>query len=261
VRWVESSHPTERITLREFVAGFTAALERAKAHAAQLENERASREFLEAILWAQEGERERIALGLHDGPAQSMISAMRYVESTMALPEADELPVQNHLERSVELIADAVRQMREVITDLIPPDLEVMGLGGAIHQHLERSANEAHWMIETQLAKVNLPRESEVALYRIFVESLNNVRRHANAKRVSVKLEQHGEEVKLHVQDDGIGFEPSSSDTRAVGSIGTIGMRKRAELIGGQFHIESQPGAGTSVRVAVPARSIHEPVG
>ena len=256
VRWETPHHTPELATLRSFLPEFGNSLARAQAHRDLLEAAETSQEFLEATLLAQESERERIALGLHDGPAQTMVSAMRFIESTMALPEAEEHSIQTHLERSVRLISDAVGQMRETINDLIPPDLEILGLQGTIQQRLEGIAREESWSIETHLEPLKLPKHVAVTLYRIFCEALTNVQRHARASKITARLETREDDVVLEILDNGAGFTPNPEQRpRERGGVGTMGMRKRAELIGCKFEIESTLGAGTCVRVRLPAQT------
>lgn len=259
VRWATPNHTPELATLRAFLPEFGNSLARAQAHRDLLDAAETSQEFLEATLLAQESERERIALGLHDGPAQTMVSAMRFIESTMALPEAEEHSIQTHLERSVRLISDAVGQMRETINDLIPPDLEILGLQGTIQQRLEGVAREESWGIETHLEPLKLPKYVAVTLYRIFCEALTNVQRHARASKITAKLERRDDDVVLEIIDNGAGFMPNpEARPKERGGVGTMGMRKRAELIGCQFEIESTPGSGTCVRVRLPAQTARE---
>jgi PAS domain S-box-containing protein len=257
--WTSNTSQIERTRLHEFLPDFAAALQRADAYQVLLEAEQSSREFLSLTLQTQEAERERIALGLHDGPAQTMVSAMRFVESTMALEHASDPLVQKNLERTVQLISTAVKQMRETIANLIPPDLEILGLKNTIRQQLEQVAREEAWDVQTQLKSLRLPRETEVALFRIFVEAINNVRRHARASQVSVKLAEENENIVLEIRDDGVGFDPKRPPKHGKhGGVGTMGMRKRAELLGFLFELESQPNLGTSVRVILPNRRAHE---
>jgi signal transduction histidine kinase len=97
-----------------------------------------------------------------------------------------------------------------------------------------------------------LPGRIEVALYRIAQEALTNVRRHAKARQASVVLLQQPGEVTLLVEDDGIGFDPSSVQETTDTSLGLTGMEERATLLGGSFVLESAAGSGTVVRVSIP---------
>jgi signal transduction histidine kinase len=99
-----------------------------------------------------------------------------------------------------------------------------------------------------------LPLPLETMLYRITQETLTNVTRHANAKRVSVLLERRPDLVSLIVEDDGGGFDASIQASAAQGKLGLLGMRERVALAGGKLEIESTPGAGTTVFVRIPLK-------
>src|SRR5581483_8041384 len=110
----------------------------------------------------------------------------------------------------------------------------------------------------------DLPGEVTFQLYRVIQESLANVRRHARATRVSVRLAVVGDGLTVTIADDGIGFTPcqpgasatgAAAGTTAPGSavgFGLIGMRERAALLGGELHVEPTPGGGTTVRLTIP---------
>jgi PAS domain S-box-containing protein len=236
------------LLLRDFAPGFARAVERAEAHRDLLEAERTSREFIEATLRAQEQERERIAIDLHDGPAQTLVSALRFVES--GLEAGDK--AHTYAERGVGLIRTAIKQVRDTISDLIPPDLEILGLRETMRQRLEDIAREEGWQVELDVERLPWRSEVTITLYRIFVEALNNVRRHANASTVRCALRRADGYAILEVNDDGVGFDPLQTKRSSVGGVGTVSMHKRAEFVGGRLQILSQPGAGTTVRVTVP---------
>ena len=263
VRWNDDdSSSAKRSTLESFKDDFAAAVERARAHRELIANEQSSREFIEVSLRAQEEERERIAMDLHDGPAQTMVSAMRFIESS--LEEQPQASALKYAERGLQLISQSIKQVRDTINDLIPPDLEILGLRETLRQRLEVVAREENWYIDFEWDSVNLGNETKITLYRIFVEALNNVRHHAAARRVGCKLKKRDQHAVLEITDDGVGF--SSQDVKARKSsargagvgigIGTISMRKRAELIACELSILSQPGAGTTVRVVIPQERI-----
>ena len=257
VRWSEGdSGSARRATLESFKDDFAAAVERARAHRELIANEQSSREFIEVSLRAQEEERERIAMDLHDGPAQTMVSAMRFIESSL-----EEQP-SKHAQRGLQLISQSIKQVRDTINDLIPPDLEILGLRETLRQRLEAVAREENWRTDFEWDSVNLGNETKITLYRIFVEALNNIRHHAAAKNVRCTLKKHSQHAVLDIADDGVGFDVQDvaarkSSARGIGvrvGIGSISMRKRAELIACELSILSQPGAGTTVRVIIPEK-------
>lgn len=213
--------------------------------------------LLDSSLNAQESERERIALDLHDGPAQTLVSAMRFLESLEGQLSPELL---QNLQRGTRLIAEAVRQIRNTITHLVPPDLDVLGLKLAIQQLLDRVAREEGWEVNAALRNVNLPYDIQVVFYRVFAEALQNVRKHARTKRLGVVLERIDSEVLLEVRDWGVGFAPQQffADQRPRASVGLLGIRRRAELAGCQCEIRSQPGRGTLIRLRYQDKAIYE---
>jgi signal transduction histidine kinase len=94
-----------------------------------------------------------------------------------------------------------------------------------------------------------LPLDVEESLYRIAQEALHNVVKHANAQNARITLGRAGRELRLVVEDDGIGFDPSAAPR---GHLGLVGMRQRAERIGGELDISRRPGGGSKVKVRVP---------
>ncbi len=261
VRWSDShSSSARKATLESFKDDFASAVARARAHRELIANEQSSREFIEVSLRAQEEERERIAMDLHDGPAQTMVSALRFIESS--LEERTRAASLKHAERGLQLISQSIKQVRDTINDLIPPDLEILGLRETLRQRLELVAGEESWHTHFEWEAVNLSNETKITLYRIFVEAINNIRHHAAAKNVRCTLKKHDQHAVLDITDDGVGFVPQTvtvrkSLARGAGltnatGIGTISMRKRAELIACELSILSRPNAGTTVRVTIP---------
>jgi PAS domain S-box-containing protein len=223
----------------------------------ELERERARRAAEHAtlanrLMEALENERGRIARNLHDDIGQRLTAIRLHLENVVYLTQvsapADFAPLQR-------MIAEMDNRLHFVATELRPAALD-LGIATAI-QHFVRewsttvsipAAVHVHG-----LEDANLAAEIETHLYRILQEALNNVAKHSGAKNVSVLLEWRNDEVALVVDDDGRGFDlKGRRDPR---SLGLIGIRERAEMVGGRFEIESGPGKGTSVFVYLPHRS------
>lgn len=206
-------------------------------------------QLLDAIIRAEEIERERIALDLHDGPAQSMVSAMRFIEAIRTMPPGNRTTIQQHLDRSAGLLAESIRQVRGTISNLIPPDLEVLGLRVIMEQLISHIAAEEGWAFINNLETISMPRNVEVIYYRIFGEALQNIRKHAAATLVTVTLQQRDHGVVLEVNDNGCGFQPDRtiSPNQDGTQIGLLGMRRRAELVDCTFEAQSTPGLGTTI--------------
>lgn len=205
----------------------------------QLEEERQRTAVME--------ERQRLARELHDSVTQSLYSIGLMVEAAAErLAEGYPDRAAGYLRELGETAREALRDMRLLIFQLHPPILEKEGLTGAIQSRLE--AVEARGGLETELrvdGDERLPLEIEEEIYRIAHEALNNVLKHAGARRVAVTLRLRPGDVALEVADDGVGFDPRLAWES--GGLGLSGMRERALRLGGRLEVESAPGKGARV--------------
>lgn len=214
---------------------------------------------LEAVR-AQEDERSRIAREIHDGPAQLFAGFVRAVEYAQALLARGAAPADVHAELDT-LKADIRRglsELRRFIFHLRPPALEDLGLEAALHQVAEEASRAGGPAVLLRVEDVDghgrdLPAEVEVSLFRIAQEAIQNAVRHAGARRVEVRLRRAADEIILEVEDDGrgIGPPPSTADLLERRKLGLIGMRERADLVGGRVAFLSPPGGGTLVRAEI----------
>jgi len=199
-------------------------------------------------------ERQRLARELHDSVTQALYGVTLYAEAAARrLASGDVEGSADHLQELRETAQEALREMRLLIFELRPPVLEKEGLVAALQARLEavegRAGLETEFKVE---GKGCLPPEIEEGLYRIAQEALNNVLRHATARRVMVQLRFDEESVCLEVCDDGVGFDPTTA--REKGGLGLRGMEERAARLGGRLTVESRPGGGTRVRVSMGTR-------
>jgi signal transduction histidine kinase len=195
-------------------------------------------------------ERQRLARDLHDSVTQALYGVSLYAEAaTRALAAGNTGPVASNLTEIRETTQEALSEMRLLLFELRPPLLEERGLRGALESRLGAVESRAGLMTELlSEGAERLDAETEQELYRVAQEALNNVVKHAHARRVTVRLEVSKDRAVLEVADDGVGFEPS---LRNDGGFGLTGMRERAERLGGTLHIESAPDSGTRVHVEV----------
>jgi signal transduction histidine kinase len=196
-------------------------------------------------------ERERLARELHDSVTQSLYSLTLLAEAGRRLAGAGDLKrVAGYLDRLGEISQQALKEMRLLVYELRPLVLRREGLVGALQQRLDavekRAGVDARLLVE---GTIELPTSVEEALYRIAQEALNNALKHAAATSVTVTVRARGDRVELEVMDDGRGFDPGALSDK--GGMGLVGMRERAEKMGGTLAVLSRPGAGTRVRVAV----------
>jgi signal transduction histidine kinase len=150
------------------------------------------------------------------------------------------------------LAQEALDELRALVFELRPPDLERDGLREALRKHVEvlRRVGERQIDLDVQDAlPVDPERDAEVL--RIAQEALQNALRHAEAERVSLRLGRAEHGLLLEVEDDGVGFDPSAPGLRAR-RLGLTSMEERAERVGGRLSIRSSVGAGTTVRLEIP---------
>ena len=194
-------------------------------------------------------ERQRLARELHDSVNQSLYSVTLYADAAaMALAANQPDVTTGYLKELRASAQEAMREMRLLIFELHPPELEQEGLVAALQARL--AAVEARTGVQTEFRVSDerpLPLAVERELYRIAQEVLNNVARHANARRVSVHLCFSAAAVSLEVRDDGVGFDPNAA--RRSGGMGLRNIEERVAKAGGTLTLTSQPGRGTQVHV------------
>jgi signal transduction histidine kinase len=205
---------------------------------------------------AQEEERKRLARDLHDDVLQSIalvIADLEYYRRNQALP-TETREALSQQSGTLRAVLDATRR---VVADLRLSTLDHHGLIGTLEgsllQRFRREAN-CEVFLEHSSWPLALSRALSLNIYRIIQEALANVRKHARARQVWVRLS--GDDAYLHVSvsDDGIGFDPDRvlTERQPVNYLGLVGLRERAELLGGHLVIESEAGRGTTVKVVIP---------
>lgn len=217
------------------------------------EKERQVASLLKSTLEAQDAERERIGLDLHDGVAQTLAAAYQYQQLLENRSELQDPAVRSLLLKTGSLVQRAIREVREVIGALRPAVLDEDGLVPTIRSDVESLRALCGWEIGFEADRVALPSSHETALYRIVHEAIGNARKHSRTSRLDVRVSRNGDSVVVEVRDYGLGFNPSRPRPDARGRrVGLLSMRRRAELLGGRCDVESVPGSGTTVRVIVP---------
>lgn len=204
-----------------------------------------------AALQAQEEERARVARDLHDEVNQSLTGLLLRLE---AAREAAPPELEAELADTKALANQAMQELLSLARQLRPTALDDLGLTAAIAGQIEqlgRGEIEAEFAAEGDFS--NLDGDTQLVVYRVAQEALSNATRHSEAEHVVVRLRRNDKDgVALDVTDDGRGFAFDESE----GGLGIAGMRERALLIGAKLTIESRPGHGTSVRLAVSATPI-----
>ena len=219
------------------------------------QREEAQARLLSELVAAEEETRRRIAVDIHDDTAQAVAAAGLRMDALAASLE-DPAEREAVLQARTALI-EANRRLRRLLFELRPPALDEAGLGPALELFLTDSfAHDGFdWRVENNLEEEPAP-EARAIIYRVALEALTNVRKHADASMVEVLLERRGVGVVLRVRDDGAGFDLPERDAPAEpGHIGLVSMRERAEAAGGRFKVSSTPGSGTTVEFWMPEKN------
>jgi PAS domain S-box-containing protein len=222
---------------------------------------RVSREQLRALsarlLSAREEERKSVAREIHDELGQALtglIIELSWLEDKLAaMPDADyALPLTEKVASMLRLADSTVESVRRIASELRPGLLDDFGLVAAIEWHAQEfeQRTEVSCQVSSELDETVLSPAQATALFRIAQEALTNVARHAAATAARVRLFREGEDVVLRVEDNGRGIGAENSSP--TGSLGVVGMRERAALLGGSVQITGSPGEGTVVEARVP---------
>lgn len=220
----------------------------ARAAIAVALSERVARDTVRRVVEAQEEERRRLALELHDETGQALTSILLGLKAIGGAKTKEEA---EQAEADVRtLVVQALQDVRALAVELRPSALDDFGLGPAV-ERLTQTFQERSGIETTTQATLDdrLPPEVETVLYRVVQEALSNVVKHAEADHVSIVIGQRDGLVVATIDDDGRGF--AETDVRE-DALGLVGMRERLALVGGTLQIESTPGAGTTVAAQVP---------
>ena len=210
--------------------------------------------FAVELIRAEEDQRSRIARELHDGVGQIMTAVN--IELQM-LHESSPREMKARVEDVRALAAQCQTEMRRVSHELRPAILDELGLAEAVKALVERMAKHAHIEISCDVhGEVDrVPGDAVIACYRLVQEALNNVVRHADAKRAEVSLLRNADRLTVTVTDDGRGirYDPSSPETQRDGHFGLLGMQERIRAIGGTFKYGPPPDKrGTQIHAEFP---------
>lgn len=218
---------------------------------------RSSRQRLEVLsrqlIATQETERRHLARELHDEIGQVLTAIKMNLRGAQ---RAADPRLQQTLEDSMNMVDQAINQVRNLSLSLRPPHLDELGLVAALHWLVKHQARLGGFeeQLEVDLGSMEIPADLETVCFRIAQEALTNAVRHGEPGRVHVKLQASNVQLRLSIHDDGIGFDVNGNGIRALegDSFGLISMEERASLAGGQIRIESSSGHGTRIDAWFP---------
>jgi two-component system sensor histidine kinase DegS len=209
------------------------------------------------IIQAQEKERLRISLQMHDGPAQAMSNLVLRAEICQRLIDRDLDMARGELGALKSAINGVLQETRRFIFDLRPMTLDDLGLVPTLRRYVQQFSekNKIEVNLMTQNADARLPTHYEVAIFRFIQEALNNMAKHANATTARVLIDYSANGIHVSVEDDGGGFSIKDvlSNENGRRNMGIATMRQQVEtLLRGEFGIESSVGRGTRVAAVIP---------
>jgi signal transduction histidine kinase len=244
---------TEKLGARDFGDQDAEVIQLLAAHAAiAITNARLVEQTRELTIAT---ERNRLALDLHDAVSQKLFGLVLGAEAAATLLERDPAAAREQVVRLQALAQEAHEELRSLVFELRPPELERDGLAGALRKHVEVLRRlqpvEIGLALHVDPAR-GLPadpaRDGEVL--RIAQEALQNALRHAHARHIAVGLHSEGVRLVLDVADDGVGFDPADRALRSR-RLGLTSMDERARRVGGRLTIDSTAGKGTTVHLEV----------
>jgi signal transduction histidine kinase len=210
----------------------------------------------ERIIEIEEDERKKLARDLHDGPTQSIAAIAMRLNYARMLLSRDPQQVHEELTKIEELARRTTKDIRQMLFTLRPIILETQGLVAALEQFIQKleETDVISYHLRAQPVDDFLSVDVQGGIFYIIEECINNVRKHAQATNLWVRLGIRNDTFIAQVEDDGIGFDVTGVQARydERGSLGMINLHERTELLGGQLRIESAPGRGTRITVMVP---------
>jgi len=223
--------------------------------ATELEHKRqVERALVEQLITAQEEERKLIAYDLHDGLIQQLVGARFYLGQCRNMCPLKTLDASEDVKRSYEVLADAIVEGRRIIQGLHPTVLDDLGLEAALTELSMSNAENADWQLHLDIAPLPTQpdRVTNVTLYRITQEALNNIAKHAHPDNVWLTLRRHQHSLSLCIKDDGTGFAAARILESGAHGFGLRTMQERATMMRGTCEIHSDDNTGTTIRVQIP---------
>lgn len=210
---------------------------------------------VEMLVNAQETERQRLSRQIHDGPAQALSNFILQTEIAMRLMDVDTTQAREELNNLKTSAMGTFQKVRNFIFELRPMMLDDLGLVPTVRRYCDAFKEQTGLDINVTVTgnERRLEPYLEVMLFRAIQEVLGNAARHGQATLVKVNLDMGEDRVRVSIDDNGRGFDPES--LQQSNSLGLKLIRERSEMLGGILEVDSNPGKGTRVTFAVPARA------
>ena len=209
------------------------------------------------LIAAQENERQRISRELHDHVAQDLAASKMTCGLLLSHKQVFADNVRNYISRVSDTLGEAITDIRDLSYSLRPPDLDEWGLSRSISLYCSNFSEKSAMDVEfysTGIDQLVLKADSGIHIFRLVQEGLNNIWKHANASRATIKLVGASPNIILRIEDNGQGFDVSRRMVQAMEEkrMGLRNMEERARLLKGQMNIQSRPTFGTVISIKFP---------
>jgi len=213
------------------------------------------------LINAQENERQRLAVDLHDSIGQTLAALKYRIEHVIAhLERRESKKAHQLLSEFVPILQRSIDETRAIYMGLKPSILSEYGILATLGWHrmaIMKLYPNQHIELETSIKEEDIPEDLKTTIFRIVQEALNNAHKHGKAEWVDVRLVANGGAIELEISDNGIGMDLDYiMESSTAKSLGLIGMQERTELTGGKFTIKSAPDKGTTIKAVWRNRSI-----
>lgn len=211
--------------------------------------------FARQLIASQEDERKRIAVELHDSLGQSLVLIKNWAMLEIKSKASGKPSNQNALQEITEMASESINEVREIAYNLGPFQLEKLGLKKSIEEMIAKAATPSGIDFTLKIDDVDdyLTKPSQVNIFRIIQEGVNNIIKHSAAKTAEISIKLAPAQIHLIIRDDGQGFAPKTSDGQSGSNgFGLLGMSQRAHLLKAEYHIESEPDKGTTIFINLP---------
>jgi len=208
------------------------------------------------IIQAQEDERQRIARDIHDGPAQTLSNAVIKVEVCEKLIDIDTYRTKTEIDNLKKSLRDTIKDIRKIIYNLRPMSFDDLGFVPTIQQYIKNFQDETDIEVDFIILSKQWTEDKvkNLSIFRVIQEALNNIRKHANASLVKLRIEMTKDYTSMSIIDNGVGFNMEDIDLKdkSESGFGLMNMEERVKLLNGTFEIKSSTNNGTKIFVHIP---------
>ena len=256
----EEAYSGEDLRLLRATANQTAiALKNAHLFASVAAQRTRLEHLLNQVIRAQEEERKRLSIELHDSPVQLLTSATYRMEACIeTFQRQEQSEACQELKTIQQLLDKTLAELRITTSGLHPPDIEKFGLIQALIRQIHAFEKDTSLRCDLDINGTipRLPTHVELTAYRVIQEALSNVRKHSLATQVGIKISMENGAFEATVSDNGVGFDVNLVDQPEHGRLGLAGMKERVRMIDGLFSINSTTDTGTEIKLHIPLKAV-----